>query len=130
MQLPVQERIQRYWEICVTPEFMQTRADFLQRIIELGMATPTPMETFGQQFGAAQAFDSYDRLPAIQAPTLILHGDRDILIPPDNAQILRERITGAQVRIVQGTGHCFFWEAPEEVVEEVASFLSAVPAPA
>jgi pimeloyl-ACP methyl ester carboxylesterase len=130
MQLPVEERIQRYWEITVTPEFMQSRADFLTRIIELGMTTPTPMETFGRQFGAAQAFDTYDRLSQIKSPTLILHGDRDILVPVENAEILHTQIPGSRARIVQGTGHCFFWEEPEEVVEEVVKFLSGVPTPA
>jgi pimeloyl-ACP methyl ester carboxylesterase len=127
MQLPVQERIQRYWEACVTASFMEERADFLQSIVEAGMATPTPMETFGMQFGAVQSFDTYDRLPTIQAPTLILHGDEDILVPVANADILHERIPGSQVRIVEGTGHCFFWERPEDVVEEIVGFLSRVP---
>jgi len=127
MQLPVQERIQRYWEITVTPEFMEERSDFLRRIIELGMATPTPIETFGMQFGAVQSFDTYDRLPQIKSPTLILQGDHDILIPAENAEILHARIPGSQVRIIGGTGHCFFWEEPAEVVEEVVGFLSKVP---
>jgi 3-oxoadipate enol-lactonase len=127
MQLPIQERIQRYWEITVTPEFMGERADFLQRILDAGMATPTPMETFGMQFNAVQSFDTYDRLPQIKSPTLILHGDRDILVPVENAGILHERIPGSRVRVIEGTGHCFFWERPDEVVEEVTEFLSAVP---
>jgi pimeloyl-ACP methyl ester carboxylesterase len=127
MQLPVERRIQEYWNITVTPEFQEERADFLRRIVEVGMKTPTPIETFGQQFGAVQSFDSYDRLPQIKSPTLILHGDRDILVPVENAEILHERIPGSQVRIVEGTGHCFFWERPDEVVEEVTEFLAKVP---
>ena len=127
MQLPVDERVQRFWEIAVTPDFMEERAGFLAHIMELGMATPTPMETFGQQFAAIQSFDTWDRLPAIKSPTLIVHGDRDILVPVENAEVLHERIPGSRVRIVQGTGHCFFWEEPEEVVEEVVGFLSGVP---
>jgi pimeloyl-ACP methyl ester carboxylesterase len=127
MQLPVEERIQRFWETTVTPEFMTGRADFLAHIVELGMATPTPMETFGMQLAAIQSFDTYDRLPQIKSPTLILHGDRDILVPAENADILRGRIPGAQVRIISGTGHCFFWEEPDAVVEEVVGFLSGVP---
>ena len=126
MQLPVEERIQRYWETCVTPEFMEARADFLQRILELGMATPTPMETFGMQFGAVQSFDTYDRLPQVKSPTLILQGDRDMLVPVENAEILHGRIPGSQVRIIEGTGHCFFWERSDEVIEEVVGFLSGV----
>jgi pimeloyl-ACP methyl ester carboxylesterase len=127
MQLPVDERIERFWEITVTPEFKDERADFLRRILELGMATPTPMETFGLQFAAIQAMDTYDRLPQIESPTLIIHGDRDLLVPVENAEILHSRIPESRVRIVQGTGHCFFWEEPDEVVEEVVLFLSKVP---
>jgi 3-oxoadipate enol-lactonase len=109
MQLPVDVRVQKFWEIAVTPEFMEERADFLAHIMELGMATPTPMETFGQQFGAIQSFDSWDRLPGIRSPTLNIPGDGDILGPVENADVLHERIPGSRVRIVQGTGHCFFW---------------------
>jgi len=127
MQLPMEERIERFWEITVTPEFKEERADFLRHILEIGMATPTPMETFGLQFAAIQAMDTYDRLPQIKSPTLIIHGDRDTLVPVENADILHERIPGSRVRIVQGTGHCFFWENPDEVVEEVVKFLSEVP---
>jgi pimeloyl-ACP methyl ester carboxylesterase len=126
LQLSVDERIQRFWEIAVTPEFMKNRADFLRHILDIGMATPTPMETFGMQMGAVQSFDTYDRLPQIKSPTLILQGDRDILIPAENADILHKRIPGSQVRIIEGTGHCFFWESPDEVVEEVVGFLSGV----
>jgi 3-oxoadipate enol-lactonase len=126
MQLPVDERVQRFWEIAVTPEFMTERAGFLAHIMEIGMATPTPMETFGLQMAAIQSFDTYDRLPQIKSPTLILHGDRDILVPVENARILQERIPGSQVRVIEGTGHCFFWERPDEVFEEVVGFLSGV----
>ena len=127
MQLPVEERIEQFWGITVTPEFKEGRADFLSRILELGMATPTPMETFGLQFAAIQAMDTYDHLPQIKSPTLVIHGDRDVLVPVENAEILHKRIPGSRVRIVQGTGHCFFWEEPDEVVEEVLQFLSKVP---
>jgi pimeloyl-ACP methyl ester carboxylesterase len=127
MQLPVEQRIQRFWEITVTPDFMEQHADFLDRIIEIGMANPTPMETFGMQFSAVQSFDSYGRLPQIKSPTLILHGDQDVLVPVENAEVLHERIPGSRIRIIQGTGHCFFWEEPDEVVEEAVGFLSGVP---
>src|SRR5438552_2878080 len=122
-----EEGSEGFWEITVTPEFKEQRADFLKRILELGTATPTPMETFGLQFAAIQAMDTYDRLPQIKSPTLIIHGDRDILVPVETAEILHSRVPGSRVRVVQGTGHCFFWEEADEVVEEVAQFLSKVP---
>ena len=126
MQLPMEERIERFWEITVTPEFKEERADFLGRILELGMATPTPVETFGLQFAAIQGMETYDRLPQIKSPALIIHGNRDMLVPVGNADILHERIPGSRIRIVQGTGHCFFWEKPEEVTAELVRFLATV----
>jgi len=127
MSLPVEERIREFWNINVTPQFIANGTTFLNHIMELGMATPTPVETFGRQFGAAQSFDTYDRLPQIKSPTLIIQGDMDALVPVENAEVLHGRIAGSRVRIVRGTGHCFFWEKPEEVVEEIVGFLSSVP---
>src|SRR6266508_3500036 len=126
MSLPVEERIREFWNVAVTPQFIEGSAAFLDHIMEIGMVHPTPMETFGRQFAAIQAFDSYDRLPQIKSPTLIIQGDMDALVPAENAQVLHDRIPGSRVRIVQGTGHCFFWEQPEEVVEEIVAFLSKV----
>ncbi len=126
MSLPVEEQIREFWNITVTPQFIESGAAFLNHIMELGMVTPTPMEAFGRQFAAVQSFDSYERLPQIKSPTLIIQGDMDALVPMENAEVLHERIPGSRVRIVQGTGHCFFWEQPEEVVEEIVAFLSKV----
>jgi 3-oxoadipate enol-lactonase len=128
--LPLEERIRQFWLITVTPQFVETGKEFLDGIMELSLATPTPWATFGRQFLAIQSFDTYDRLPRIQAPTLILHGDRDILAPVGNAGVLHGRIGGSQVRIVPEAGHCFFWEKPAESAEAIVEFMSSVPAPA
>ena len=47
-----------------------------------------------RQMAAVQAFDAFDRLPDIKAPTLVIHGDRDVLVPVANAHVLKERIPG------------------------------------
>ena len=74
-------------------------------------------------------FDTYERLPEIKAPTLIVHGDRDRLVPVGNADILQERIAGSRVRIIPGVVHMFFWEKPEESAGAIVEFLkTAVPA--
>ena len=127
--LPLGQRIEQFWLITVTQRFIETNKPFLDGIIQTHLATPTPWETFGRQFVAVQSFDTYDRLPQIKAPTLIVQGDQDMLIPVQNADILRERIPGAQARIITDVGHCFFWEKPEESAGAIVEFLkSAVPA--
>ena len=77
-----------------------------------------------------QAFDTYERLPHVQTPTLIIHGDKYILVPVENAEVLRQRIEGSQVQIVPGVAHMFFWEKPGESAGAIVEFLSSVPAPA
>ena len=128
--LPVEERVQQFWLVTVTPEFMEADKEFLDDIITAHLATPTPWETFGRQFMAAQLFDTYERLSQIDAPTLIIHGDRDVLVPVGNAEVLGKRIEGSQIRIVPGVGHMFFWEKPEESAGAIVEFLASVPAPA
>jgi pimeloyl-ACP methyl ester carboxylesterase len=46
-----------------------------------------------------------DRLYAITAPTLVVHGADDPLIPPACGQDTAARIAGAQLEIVQGMAH-------------------------
>lgn len=128
--LPVPERIQEFWRITVSPEFLERGQQFLDEIIRVHLETPTPWETFGKQFVAVQSFDSYDRLPQVKSPTLVIHGDADLLMDYGNMKILAERIPGARTHTIAGAGHMFFWEQPEEAGAAVVEFLSRVSAPA
>ncbi len=127
VNLPVDERIKRFWMITIAPEFQETGARFLDEIIGHHLKQPTPLDTFARQMAAASSFDTYERLPQIKAPTLIVHGDRDLLIPPGNAEVLQQRIAGSQVRIIAGVAHMFFWEKPEEASGAIVEFLAKVP---
>jgi 3-oxoadipate enol-lactonase len=69
--------------------------------------------------------DTVSRLSRIQAPTLILHGERDVLSPPENARILAAGIPDAELAIVPGAGHAFALERPEESLEIALRWLRA-----
>lgn len=124
---PTAEMVNEFWRLAVTPEFVERRMDFLAAIAAAGMKTPPALPTLVRQFAAIQAFDTYERLPAIEAPTLVIHGTRDVLVPVANAGILRERIPGALVHIIHDVGHMFFWEKPVEAVQALTEFLASVP---
>jgi pimeloyl-ACP methyl ester carboxylesterase len=125
-----EERIKRFWAITVTPEFERDHNDFLDTIVTTELESPTPEETMLRQMGAVMMFDTYERLPQVKASTLILQGDRDLLVVPGNADILHERMPDSRVVSITNAGHCFFWEQPEQSAKAVIEFLSAVPAPA
>ena len=116
--------------VLVTPEYADRERDALEAAIEEYARNPTPPHVMGRHAGAGMLFDSHNRLPQMQVPTLILHGDRDRLNPVQNAQILHDRIPNSKLRIVPDVGHSFFWEKPKESAEAIVEFLSSVPAPA
>ena len=41
-----------------------------------------------RQWEAMQAFDAHDRLPAIEVPTLVLHGTEDRMVASENAELI------------------------------------------
>ena len=84
---------------------------------------PTPPAAFRRQLAAILRFNSYGRLPWIQAPTLVLTGTEDVLIPPKNAEILAARIPDARLEVFPGGGHGFMAQFPERFCEVVEAFL-------
>lgn len=69
--------------------------------------------------------DAGDRLRAIEAPTLVLHGTDDLMSPVANAHLIADRIDGARLHLVDGGRHGFFEEHRTEVVPIVREFLGA-----
>jgi len=63
-------------------------------------------------------------LHRLTMPTLLLWGDADRLIPPEQASKWAELIPGAEAKTVPGAGHLLFNES-EQAVEAVADFVGA-----
>lgn len=68
------------------------------------------------------------RLHRIQAPTLIIHGARDAVVPPEYADEFVAAMPHAQRHILPEAGHMIFAEAFDASVEAVSRFLSRVEA--
>ncbi len=65
------------------------------------------------------------RLHRIKAPTLVLWGEADRLVPPVYAEEFRARLVNApvQVQVVPGAGHLLPLEQPDTFVRAVRAFL-------
>jgi 3-oxoadipate enol-lactonase len=124
------QMIRNAWPAICSHTFIERAHGFLEGMLASSLATPTPLETLGRQMVAIQTFDTYDRLPQIRAKTLVIHGDSDLLVPPENGRIVAERIPGAVFEILPGVGHMFFWEEPVAVAHTITEFLSPVTASA
>ena len=62
-------------------------------------------------------------LRRITAPTLLLWGDRDAIIPATEQDLLAASIPDAQLVVLAGTGHAPHWEEPARVAAEIVAFV-------
>ena len=74
------------------------------------------------QAAAASVHDTSRRLQYIQADTLVLHGQRDRIVPPENALQLAEGIPSSQLHIEPRIGHLLAFRYPREVAEAIFSW--------
>jgi pimeloyl-ACP methyl ester carboxylesterase len=90
---------------------------------------PEVRETTREEIAARQAETfytwpgSYDRLPQVHSPTLVVTGTDDVVIPPTNAVTLSERIPGARLVQFPGAGHGLMYQCPMEFAKVVREFL-------
>jgi pimeloyl-ACP methyl ester carboxylesterase len=66
---------------------------------------------------------TYDRLPQITQKTLVITGTEDVITPPRNAFVIGERIPGAWVVQLKGSGHGLMYQDPDGLSETVLFFL-------
>jgi pimeloyl-ACP methyl ester carboxylesterase len=92
-------------------------ADIAHRV----SSPPGPL-AYLHQAAAVAAHDAYQRLNQMAAPTLVVHGEQDVFVPPANALVLAERIPGAQLRLWPDAGHMYTIDEPR-ADREIARFL-------
>jgi pimeloyl-ACP methyl ester carboxylesterase len=60
------------------------------------------------------------RLPLIQAPTLLLWGGKDAVMPRSYAEKIRERIKApTELMVIEGAGHLAELDKPQEVADAI-----------
>ena len=85
---------------------------------------PTPAG-YMAQLQAVLAFESYSRLDRITAPTLVIHGKSDALVPPANGELIASRIPAARLVLLDHASHLFLTDQTEAAHEAILDFLSA-----
>jgi len=125
-----EEQVRNFWTAICAPAFIESGAEFLEEMLATSLKQATSIDTIVKQSVAIQGFDSFDRLSQIKAPTLVIHGDIDRLVPPANGDVLAGAIAGAEKLTLSGAAHMFFWEQPENAADAIIEFLARVPAEA
>ena len=76
-----------------------------------------------RQLQAALAHDVSSELERVTAPTLVIHGDIDPLVPPQNGAHLARRIPGARHLVYENVGHIPIIERADQFNRDVLAFL-------
>ncbi len=118
-------RFEETVEVVTTWAFSDQAPEKLVALAKMRMLETRP-EVIHRDFIACNRFDICDRLPEIQAPTLILCGEQDVLTPLRYARHLDDEISESTLVLMEGAGHMVMLERPLEVTGAVEKYLSSM----
>ncbi len=110
-------------EYTTTPEFFTSQLEMAERVVAMRMKQPQPAYSFKLQFDSAVAHDTRERVGRVRAPTLVLAGRQDRVVPLELVEKLCRAIPGARLAVVENAGHLVFLEQPEVVNRLLVEFL-------
>jgi pimeloyl-ACP methyl ester carboxylesterase len=102
-----------------------TPRERIEEDLEIRRRTLASVEGYTAQVQAIIAWQSYNRLSQITAPTLVIHGETDKLVPSENGRLIAEMIPGAKLVILPAASHLFVTDQPEASIEATLAFLSS-----
>lgn len=116
------------WEaapILYSSSFIETSRDLIAEDIKKRIEIPTSPQGYMLQLQACLGHNTDEELSQIKCPTLVIHGDADVLVPYPNGQNLANKISNAEFLTVPGAGHIYVSEATELVNNKVLEFFGS-----
>jgi pimeloyl-ACP methyl ester carboxylesterase len=86
----------------------------------------TDQSVMAHRLHLVESFNLDARLDRIRVPTLIMNGQRDVLVSQPTMETLGEGIIGSQLLRLPRCGHLAFVSHPHMVAEHVKNFMSSV----
>ena len=115
--------------VSTAPDWSEKNPEMIEDWVKWRVANPIDPAPYQAQmaigFGLmpeAAAFEN--KLPRLNVPTLILFGAHDKVVPPENASLLAEKISGSKVVILPNAGHFFPIEVAEAASRTITDFAA------
>jgi pimeloyl-ACP methyl ester carboxylesterase len=102
---------------------VRERPELVEEVYAYRLERAPSVDAWQAQLGASRGHDAYDRIPAIAAPTLVVHGLADTVIDARNGELLAGRIPGARLELIPERGHLVMWQEGERLAPIVRDFL-------
>jgi len=122
------ERLRRGIAISCAPDFPESNADFVDAWLAHRVQNPIDPQGYQAQLAIGLALNTLEasfepRLKEVEAPTLIMFGEHDKVVPPGNADLLARQIPDSRITILADAGHFFPLEVPEAANRAIIAFL-------
>jgi pimeloyl-ACP methyl ester carboxylesterase len=95
--------------------------DFIQIVIDESLKIPA--HVWRSTLEGLLKDDSSEFLARIKAPTLIIWGDQDTVVPLRDQEKLTAGIENARLLVYPGAGHAIYWEEPGQVASDISVFI-------
>ena len=119
----LEAQIRRTLPYLYTERFRREMPEEVEAFVRRRLAAPAEPAGVAAQLAAAVGHDAGERLADIAAPTLVITGTADLLVPPENSRRIAERIPGSRLVLLPGAPHRLFAENAPAFNREVLGFL-------
>lgn len=108
-----------------TQDFRDKHPDKVEEFFQLARATHSKLPEYIHLIIARHNWEATHRLGDVRCPTLVLIGDHDSARSNHLAQAetLTQRIAGAELKVLKGQSHGFFWQAPDETNQVILDWV-------
>jgi pimeloyl-ACP methyl ester carboxylesterase len=103
----------------------EMRPDLVEGAMRM-MRKMSPEDVAQVQRGMASRPDSVETLKTINVPVLLVTGDEDIMTGVNEAELMRQHISGSQMKVIPKAAHYSPWEQPDEASRLLRQFLDGV----
>jgi 3-oxoadipate enol-lactonase len=103
----------------------ESRPDVVNGVLRM-MKKMSPEDVAQVQRGMADRPDSVETLKTINVPTLLVTGDEDAMTGVNEAELMRQQISNAELRVIPKAGHYSPWEQPDQFARILRQFLDGI----
>jgi len=118
-----EEFVRAFVLLAFAPPFFEKGYGMIKEVSRMLTPTPAEYEQIGRQLECLKDADFSSEISRIEAPTLIIAGQHDILAPIEGARKFASKIRRSRLVSIPDAGHSPFVEATEEVVKAIDEFL-------
>ncbi|MBI5420619.1 MAG: alpha/beta fold hydrolase [Deltaproteobacteria bacterium] len=120
-----EEELRRTIPYLYTERYCREDPEEIEAFVRRRLSVPVSAEGHAAQMAAAIAHSAGERLRGIRAPTLVIAGAADLLVPPGNSRRIAWLVPGAKLVLLPGAPHRLFAENAEAFNREVLAFFEA-----